>query len=912
MSIETAPACALGLSHETLSALRDGLLPAAEQERVRTHIATCAACQALLTDFDMIAAELRGQRVPTLDERLWRGLQAAITNSPRVNLPLSNKRTLPLPSKQIWGALGAAAAILLVVAGFARLLYAPPVNEPKNPLVWHEIALPAPLLPSGADALIAPGALASIGLGPGGQTAYACSIKPNVTSQVSWIWVTRDSGATWQHATKFALFNGTPTTCAILVDATDPSVTIATFTSSTGQTEAYVTLDRGANWSQLASGQDFARLATRQGLTYALRADATAADTSARLAITYDQFQSWTPMDGDLVASGEHVTAFWLAPASNEVLAATDKGHLWQSESGDGKRWVELTTPAPAAFTARPLADGRTMRICGLPLGQSAGASSFCSTDGGQTWATLPALDHAPSCTLACAQLGQFILGIGSDDALLERTTPIGDTANTGRNDIVYRLAPGARQWGSLGAIPGGGVADDAIFAPGLAANTVDSLWAFSLGIRPSDGQGLAGPGAHLYAAAYPPNAPIPAPSPTVAPTPTVTPAPAPPYTFPTAWRTPSGGPANVAGFAFAPSAPQIGYACTGISSGPQPTPTPATGGPALEVTHDGGATWQALRSGPFAQGHGCGVPFVDDSDANDIFVATEGPFAPNPNTIISELWRSRNGGASWAKLASPYPNDPLGLMNLTVVGGRIIVDVEYDGAGMLPYYIIGSDDGGATWTPVGQSLLTQRTSGVPDFAIDLLVAAGPTLYANLGQNCRGGCREVTPAPGQAPPGEYRSTDRGDSWHPVSVPGYLRGFTRTPSGAYYGLAQQNSSGSNGPGATMLYWSRDAGATWTALPTMAGLEGGYIDPASLGDGGLTIAPDSTVIAGTLDNNPHKPAGLFYLRAADPAPTWRPLAPPGLGLQAVATSSGIRLWGIQSSASLGQHLVYVDLP
>jgi hypothetical protein len=147
----------------------------------------------------------------------------------------------------------------------------------------------------------------------------------------------------------------------------------------------------------------------------------------------------------------------------------------------------------------------------------------------------------------------------------------------------------------------------------------------------------------------------------------------------------------------------------------------------------------------------------------------------------------------------------------------------------------------------------------------------------------------------------------------VSVPGYLRTFTRTPAGAYYGLAQQYSSTGNGPGATTLYWSRDAGATWTALPTAAGLEGGYIDPASLGDGALTIAPDGTVIAGTLNNNPHKPAGLFYLRAADPAPVWRPLAPPGVfGLQAVPTQTGIRLWGIQSSASLGQRLVYVDLP
>ncbi len=58
-----------------------------------------------------------------------------------------------------------------------------------------------------------------------------------------------------------------------------------------------------------------------------------------------------------------------------------------------------------------------------------------------------------------------------------------------------------------------------------------------------------------------------------------------------------------------------------------------------------------------------------------------------------------------------------------------------------------------------------------------------------------------------------------------------------------------------------------------------------------------------------------AGLFYLHASDPAPVWRPLAPPGaenLGLQAVPTSTGMRLWGIQDYGLLGQHLIYVDLP
>src|SRR5579884_3243847 len=122
MSIETTPVCALGLSHETLSALRDGLLPASEPERLRAHIVTCPACQACLADFDAIAIELQSQRMPAPDERLWRDVQAAIASSRRPALRLPDKLALPLPTKRLWGALAAVTAVLLIVASFARIL----------------------------------------------------------------------------------------------------------------------------------------------------------------------------------------------------------------------------------------------------------------------------------------------------------------------------------------------------------------------------------------------------------------------------------------------------------------------------------------------------------------------------------------------------------------------------------------------------------------------------------------------------------------------------------------------------------------------------------------------------------------------------------------------------------------------
>jgi hypothetical protein len=248
-------------------------------------------------------------------------------------------------------------------------------------------------------------------------------------------------------------------------------------------------------------------------------------------------------------------------------------------------------------------------------------------------------------------------------------------------------------------------------------------------------------------------------------------------------------------------------------------------------------------------------------------------------------------------------------------VGSRILVSIIHDGAGTLPYTLYSSDDGGATWQPIARAMTVNQY-----YAFGQLYAAGNVLYTSLGPNCSGGCIETTP-PATLPPTPpntalyYRSTDGGTTWRPVSLPTALVSFTRSASGAYYGLGE-TYDGNPGQPAT-LYWSKDGGTTWFALPTIEGVDGGYLDPSSLGANGRVMAPDGTVIAGawhTYGQYQSMMVGYFILRPTDSAPAWRPLAPPTAtsAIQVAATTNGIRLWSTQLGSDHNTHFEYVDLP
>jgi anti-sigma factor RsiW len=111
--------CAESIAPERLSALRDETLEPVEAQRLREHVATCAACQARMSDYDALATALRQRRELEPGERIISGVRARLATrsaSPRRRLR---------PSRRLWAGLATlapvAAVILLFVYVFSGL-----------------------------------------------------------------------------------------------------------------------------------------------------------------------------------------------------------------------------------------------------------------------------------------------------------------------------------------------------------------------------------------------------------------------------------------------------------------------------------------------------------------------------------------------------------------------------------------------------------------------------------------------------------------------------------------------------------------------------------------------------------------------------------------------------------------------
>ena len=375
------------------------------------------------------------------------------------------------------------------------------------------------------------------------------------------------------------------------------------------------------------------------------------------------------------------------------------------------------------------------------------------------------------------------------------------------------------------------------------------------------------------------------------------------PYSFPVAWSPASGAPRHVSRVVFAPSSSQIGYLCVGgpspNTSAPTPTPTPAISVPVFYATQDGGQTWIPASHTPFTMPAGgpCGL-LVDPTDPADVFVT------------LDKVWRSRDGGATWHQLT---PIDVSGwhiiIGQLALVGTRLLAIVYINGEGSLPDPFYASDDGGATWHQIGQSIIAQQ------LAIGQLTTMGDTVYVSATPICA--CSGSIPASGRVAmavhiplssnPSSmlyFRSTDGGTTWTQVSVPGQLPVFIQAAGGgAYYGVSIKTTSPAT------AYFSRDSGATWTALPTFAGVENGYLDPNTLQWSIPTVTSDGRVVVDTGNT------GIFVLRPGDPTPAWHAFALGGMQvIQPVSSGAGVRLWGVRPELKYGLtgELEYADLP
>lgn len=107
-------ACPNGVSAETLSALRDELLPAPEATRLRTHAASCHACQARLAHYDELRRALLAQTELEPGERIMAGVRERLAARPVRRLTPGRGM---MDGRRRWsglGALAAAAAVLLL------------------------------------------------------------------------------------------------------------------------------------------------------------------------------------------------------------------------------------------------------------------------------------------------------------------------------------------------------------------------------------------------------------------------------------------------------------------------------------------------------------------------------------------------------------------------------------------------------------------------------------------------------------------------------------------------------------------------------------------------------------------------------------------------------------------------------
>ena len=258
-----------------------------------------------------------------------------------------------------------------------------------------------------------------------------------------------------------------------------------------------------------------------------------------------------------------------------------------------------------------------------------------------------------------------------------------------------------------------------------------------------------------------------------------------------------------------------------------------------LYRTQNGGESWERLMNTPFDPGNG----WPEGVAVWSLLVHPHNPDLIFVGTCPSALYRSRDGGATWEKLAAGLTPEcaPIVYSRVTCLLAdpdeldTIWAGVEIDG-------VWRSRDAGDTWQRLSNGLSSTDIHGLA------IVPGTPrSVYATTNNDLN------------------VSHDDGETWIPQQVKrffphGYCRGIV---AGAADPKTLLLGNGNGPPGTTgTLQVSRDGGATWqqAALPQM---------------------PNSTVWTFTVD--PAAPSLVFaasingYLyRSRDGATTWQKCA------------------------------------
>jgi hypothetical protein len=726
-----SPTCALGLAPATLSAWRDAMLDATEAARVAAHIAGCAGCRARLADYETIANQVRAERVPAPDARLWRDLRGRVLVTPR-----RGSRTL---GRGWVGTVAAAVAVVVIVAGFARL-FGLGSSQRNTSLVWQSVSLPAGV-----------GFYYNHGLGltdADGDTAYTCAAAfgpaeqpPTPGNVATEVFVTHDRGQTWNRVTDLPdqlKAHG----CYVIADATDPLTAIATSSEATdagslgsAQTESFLTRDGGATWQPLTDAQDYAirDFATASNAAFAVRGGQ--GQTSWQLVESNDGMQTWLPIDQAITAAGQYVLAFWAVPSTTGVsliaeAVAPNSAHddLWATDSS-GKRWSRVSPPTLSAtvdvsYVVQTSSTARdAWQACAVTY---AGAEKVtlaplvCTSDGGQTWSQrqTPQLPGGDALIPPGGAALVSIVGLARDGAVL-------GTVTSSQSSSLYRLPLGASAWQSLGSLP------ERLGVPTYAPAPSDGvLW-----LQPTftnQGDALDPHGA-VYTAAYgrtPRVAPAWTPPPTPTPVPATT-VPGPTLVWSPVLRPPRPGAGQSLGplsdeLVVAPGDGTTAYTCIAGDD--------SHGGllPQVWRTRDTGASWQRVADVPSrAQADECRI-LVDPSDALHVLAVLSfrprGDGGGGPDISTVQNFTSSDGGATWTAL--PTRPQASWISQIASYQGIIYAIRSVLGQHGVATDLYASADGMQTWQSLSAALAGQ-TDFVQGFWLD---QATGTLLAQTAQ----------------------------------------------------------------------------------------------------------------------------------------------------------------------------------
>lgn len=240
-----------------------------------------------------------------------------------------------------------------------------------------------------------------------------------------------------------------------------------------------------------------------------------------------------------------------------------------------------------------------------------------------------------------------------------------------------------------------------------------------------------------------------------------------------------------------------------------------------LEKSLDGGATWTRVSGLPPALS---GLA-MDASHPDVLYVL-------GLNTDVDavvRIYRTADAGATWVAAGSPAGAHSTGI-TVDPVSSRVYVATERG--------ILGSADGGATWSSV-----------LEGYFGTVVAVRGSEVYAW----------------GYDPPGIFQSKDGGDHWSLLAAPqggfGAVAGSPMEPATVYAGVDDAG-----------VGKSTDGGATWSV--SSQGIRGLFATLA------MDPAHPSDVFAGTS-------AGLFH--TGDRGATWS-LVNPGYQLNAVSIQPG----------------------